>query len=42
MSHVIKEQGKFKYLEEGEGEVIVILHGLFDFFKIIKLFIRSF
>jgi 2-hydroxy-6-oxonona-2,4-dienedioate hydrolase len=29
MSHDIKEQGKFKYLEEGEGEVIVILHGLF-------------
>ena len=29
MDYQIKEDGKFKYLEEGEGEVIVLLHGLF-------------
>ena len=29
MDYKIKEDGKFKYLEEGEGEVIVLLHGLF-------------
>lgn len=25
----IKEKGKFKYVEEGEGEVLLLLHGLF-------------
>src|SRR5215467_13227196 len=25
----IKEEGKFKYIEEGEGEVLLLLHGLF-------------
>lgn len=29
MSYEIKTEGKFQYIEEGEGEVIVILHGLF-------------
>jgi 2-hydroxy-6-oxonona-2,4-dienedioate hydrolase len=29
MQYTIKEQGKFKYLEEGEGEPLVLLHGLF-------------
>mgnify|MGYP001167744444 FL=1 len=29
MDYKIKEDGKFKYLEEGEGDVIVLLHGLF-------------
>ena len=29
MDYKIKDDGKFKYLEEGEGEVIVLLHGLF-------------
>lgn len=28
-NYTIKEEGKFKYIEEGEGEVIVLLHGLF-------------
>lgn len=29
MQYQIKEQGKFKYIEEGEGEPLVLLHGLF-------------
>jgi 2-hydroxy-6-oxonona-2,4-dienedioate hydrolase len=29
MHYEIKESGKFKYVEEGEGEPIVLLHGLF-------------
>ncbi|MFZ9846853.1 MAG: alpha/beta fold hydrolase, partial [Flavobacteriales bacterium] len=28
-NYTIKEEGKFKYIEEGEGEVIILLHGLF-------------
>lgn len=29
MSYEIKQDGKFKFIEEGEGEVIMLLHGLF-------------
>src|SRR3954470_18591315 len=29
MQYEIKSQGKFKYVEEGEGETLVLLHGLF-------------
>jgi pimeloyl-ACP methyl ester carboxylesterase len=29
MQYTIKEKGKFKYIEEGEGEPLVLLHGLF-------------
>jgi pimeloyl-ACP methyl ester carboxylesterase len=29
MSFEIKQEGKFEYLEKGEGDVIVLLHGLF-------------
>ncbi|UTW64345.1 alpha/beta hydrolase [bacterium SCSIO 12741] len=29
MEYELKKEGKFEYLEEGEGPVIVILHGLF-------------
>lgn len=29
MQYSIKEQGKFKYIEEGEGDTLVLLHGLF-------------
>jgi 2-hydroxy-6-oxonona-2,4-dienedioate hydrolase len=29
MDHLIKQEGKFKYLEKGEGQVILVLHGLF-------------
>ena len=28
MAHQLKEEGKFKYLEIGEGTPIIILHGL--------------
>jgi 2-hydroxy-6-oxonona-2,4-dienedioate hydrolase len=43
MNYEIKQQGKFRFIEEGEGEPLVLLHGLFgalsnfkdlvDFFK---------
>ena len=29
MSYEIKQDGKFKYIEEGSGEVLMLLHGLF-------------
>lgn len=29
MQYEIKSQGKFKYVEEGEGETLLLLHGLF-------------
>lgn len=29
MQYSIKEEGKFKYIEEGNGEPLVLLHGLF-------------
>ncbi len=29
MSYEIKQDGKFRYIEEGEGEVLMLLHGLF-------------
>lgn len=29
MDYQIKDEGEFKYIESGEGEVIIILHGLF-------------
>jgi hypothetical protein len=29
MQYTIKEQDKFKFIEEGEGEPLVLLHGLF-------------
>src|SRR3989337_3730408 len=29
MKYEIKEQNKFKFIEEGEGEPLVLLHGLF-------------
>lgn len=29
MSYQIREEGKFRYLEKGEGQVILVLHGLF-------------
>ncbi len=29
MQYEIKSQGKFKYVEEGEGEILLLLHGLF-------------
>ena len=42
MQHLIKEEGKFKYVEEGEGEPLILLHGLFgqlsNFEKLIEFF----
>ncbi|MBX3239971.1 MAG: alpha/beta hydrolase [Chitinophagaceae bacterium] len=29
MSYEIKQEGKFKYIEEGSGEPLILLHGLF-------------
>ena len=29
MNNLIKQDGKFKYIEEGEGEPLMLLHGLF-------------
>ena len=29
MKYTIHEKGKFKYIEEGEGQVMILLHGLF-------------
>lgn len=29
MNYEIKQEGKFKYIEEGEGEPLLLLHGLF-------------
>ena len=29
MEYEIKHSGKFKYVEEGEGEPLILLHGLF-------------
>ena len=29
MQFEIKEEGKFKYIEEGEGPILLLLHGLF-------------
>jgi len=28
IKHTIKQEGKFKYVEEGKGRPIIILHGL--------------
>ncbi len=42
MAYEVKEDGKFKYIEEGEGEPIIFLHGLFgglsNFFHLIQYF----
>ncbi len=29
MSFIVREEGEFKYIEEGKGEVFLLLHGLF-------------
>jgi pimeloyl-ACP methyl ester carboxylesterase len=29
MEYTLKEKGEYKYIEEGEGEVLLLLHGLF-------------
>jgi 2-hydroxy-6-oxonona-2,4-dienedioate hydrolase len=46
MQYEIKQQDKFKYIEEGEGEPLVLLHGLFgalsNFKDLIEYFRRSY
>src|SRR5260221_11305676 len=45
MQYEIKHQDKFRYIEEGEGEPLVLLHGLFgalsNFGELIEYFRRS-
>jgi pimeloyl-ACP methyl ester carboxylesterase len=42
MNYEIKQEGKFKYIEEGEGEPLILLHGLFgalsNFLDLIEYF----
>ena len=46
MSYEIKQDGKFKYLEEGSGETLILLHGLFgalsNFGDLIEYFRRQY
>ena len=46
MSYEIKQDGKFKYLEEGQGEPLMLLHGLFgalsNFMPLIEHFKHSY
>jgi pimeloyl-ACP methyl ester carboxylesterase len=46
MNHLIKQEGKFKYLEKGEGQVILVLHGLFgalsNFNSVIEHFSKNY
>ena len=42
MQYSIKEQGKFKYIEEGEGEPLMLLHGLFGALSNFKDLIEHF
>src|SRR5215217_7209115 len=42
MQYQVKEQGKAKYIEEGEGEPLVLLHGLFGALSNFKDLIEHF
>ena len=42
MDYKIKEEGKFKYIEEGQGEAIVLLHGLFGALSNFQFIIEAF
>jgi pimeloyl-ACP methyl ester carboxylesterase len=42
MQYSIKEEGKFKYIEEGKGEPLVLLHGLFGALSNFKDLIEHF
>ncbi len=46
MSYEIKQEGKFKYIEEGSGETLILLHGLFgalsNFEPLIEYFRRHY
>lgn len=42
MQYSLKEEGKFKYIEEGEGEPLMLLHGLFGALSNFKDLIEHF
>jgi len=42
MSYDIKQDGKFKFIEEGEGETLMLLHGLFGALSNFKDLIEHF
>ena len=42
MNYEIKQDGKFKYLEEGQGEPLVLLHGLFGALSNFQFLIEHF
>ena len=42
MSYELKKEGKFKFIEEGEGEPLVLLHGLFGALSNFKDLIEHF
>ena len=42
MDYEIKQHGKFKYIEEGEGEPLILLHGLFGALSNFKHLIEHF
>ena len=42
MQYKVIEQGKFKYIEEGDGEPLVLLHGLFGALSNFKDLIEHF
>ncbi|MFT3884134.1 MAG: alpha/beta hydrolase [Flavobacteriales bacterium] len=46
MAHVLKEEGEFRYIDEGQGPVLIFLHGLFgalsNFEETIGHFSRSY
>jgi len=42
MNYEIKQSGKFKYIEEGEGEPLVLLHGLFGALSNFKHLVEHF
>ncbi len=42
MSYEIKQDGKFKFIEEGEGEPLMLLHGLFGALSNFKFLIEHF
>src|ERR1043165_3338770 len=42
MDIVVKEEGGFKFIEEGEGEVLLLLHGLFGALSNFKSIVEEF
>ena len=42
MSYEIKQDGKFKFIEEGEGEPLLLLHGLFGALSTFQFLIGQF